>query len=262
MNDVITSSKNLYIKHLRKLISSPKTRRETSTYVAEGTHLVKSLLASDIECKRYFCAESALQNEEISDLVRQLDVNQVPAVVVADSLFESVSAIHAQVGIMAYFTLPSVERKLLRSSAVLLDDVQDPGNLGTILRTSAAAGIDRAYLSEGCASPWSPKALRAGMGAQFAVVIEEDSNLKKVIEASEVPVVVTSLQATSSVYEYDLAKDVAWLFGSEGRGVSDELLKLNVDKVIIPHSQNIESLNVAAATAICLFEQVRQRASR
>lgn len=139
-----------------------------------------------------------------------------------------------------------------------LDRVQDPGNLGTLLRTAAAAGIDQAYLSSGCAGAWSPKVLRSAQGAHFAMRLHEEVDLSALHARLRVPLVATALDEACSLYEQPLPRECAWLMGNEGRGVAAELLALADYRVFIPQAAGVESLNVAAAAAICLFEQRRQ----
>jgi TrmH family RNA methyltransferase len=141
----------------------------------------------------------------------------------------------------------------------LLDNLQDPGNLGSILRSAAAAGIEYVFCSKGTAFAWSPKVLRAGMGAHFGLKILENVDLADLIGAAKIPVLATSSHVPERVYDMDLSQPVAWLFGHEGQGVSHDLLELATYRVSIPHLGTMESLNVAACAAICLFEQVRQK---
>lgn len=140
-----------------------------------------------------------------------------------------------------------------------LDRVQDPGNLGTLLRTAAAAGLTQAFLSPGCAAAWSPKVLRSGQGAHFALRIHEGVDLRILRGRLAVPLAATTLEQARPLYEQDLRGSCAWLFGNEGRGVAPDLLKAADWRVHIPQSAGVESLNVAAAAAICLFEQRRQQ---
>lgn len=262
MQPTITSANNPTIKQLRKLLTSGKSRRMDNTCIAEGVHLTRSYLETEATPQRYICSVSGLENKEIILLAQELDNKDVERVVITDSLFESLSSIHASVGIMLLFTPPrSAAPEPLTRNAVLLDNIQNPGNLGTILRTAAAANVSSAYLSSGCVSPWSPKTLRAGMGAQFGLHVYEDCDLSDAIAKSTIPVFATSLDATDSIYDKDLSQPTAWLFGNEGQGVSEELLALQVEKVTIPQSSAVESLNVAAATAVCLFEQLRQQST-
>lgn len=263
MTDIITSAHNPMVKQLRKLATSAKARREAGLAVAEGVHLVRSLAESDRDVSLLVCAESALQNSEVSQLVSDFSDVKTRQMVVKDGLFESFSSVHASVGVLAVFVSPVAENvpAELTENAVLLDDVQDPGNLGTMLRTAAAVGVRQVFLSPGCASAWSPKALRAGMGAQFGVTVYENVQLVELVKKLTIPTLVTTLSEKSqSLYELDLIGPAAWVFGSEGLGVSDELLKLATTHVSVPQENTaVESLNVAAATAVCLYEQYRQQ---
>ncbi len=263
MNELITSAQNSTVKRLRKLFSSAKARREESVYIAEGIHLVRSFLLSGGVPELYAYADSSLQNQEVAELVGTLSDTPAKRIVIADSLFESITHVHASVGIVILFTphVPSTDSvALLTDTAVLLEDIQDPGNMGTILRTAAAVGAKTILLSPGCTSPWSPKALRAGMGAQFSLSIIEDANLVEYIKTAEIPVLATTLAAEStSLYTINLTQPIAWLFGNEGQGISSSLASAATTRVYIPQADTaVESLNVAAAAAVCLYEQYRQ----
>ena len=143
---------------------------------------------------------------------------------------------------------------------VVLDRVQDPGNLGTILRTTAAAGIGDVLLTEGCAQAWSPRVLRAGMGAHFSLRLREHVDPLALLAGFPGPRLATAPGARARpLYEHDLDRPVAWLFGAEGQGLSPALLAAADARVVIPMAAAIESLNVGAAVAVCLFEQVRQQ---
>ncbi|MDH4235333.1 MAG: RNA methyltransferase, partial [Gallionella sp.] len=143
--------------------------------------------------------------------------------------------------------------------ALLLEDIQDPGNLGSMLRSAAAAGCDAVFLSTSCADAWSPKVLRAAMGGHFALAIHERQDLTSVAKVFPGTLLAASLQARHSLYDCDLRGNVAFLVGNEGAGLSAGLLELATQTITIPMRGKIESLNAAAATAICLFEAARQR---
>lgn len=263
MENLITSASNTNVKYLRKLSTSSKTRRDEGLAIAEGAHLVLSLLESNLETKMYFCAESGLANRETLELSSRLKASGVEQLIMTDGLFESITSVHAGVGIAAVFEIPgdTASTEGLSQSAVLLDSLQDPGNLGTIMRTATAFGVKKVLLSSDCASPWSPKALRSGMGAQFSLEVGEDLDLTKVVKSAKIPTLVTSLSKDStSVHDLTIDGEVAWIFGNEGNGVGDELIRLASTQVHIPQADTtVESLNVAAATAVCLYEQHRQR---
>jgi TrmH family RNA methyltransferase len=146
-----------------------------------------------------------------------------------------------------------------KKDAILLDGVQDPGNVGTLLRTAAAAGIKQALLSPGCASAWSPKVLRAGQGAHFALAIHEDVDLAAFMANYSGTTAVTCLDGATSLYEAKWQGSLAWIFGAEGQGVRPDLIAAALLRIRIPMPGAVESLNVGAAAAVCLFEMVRRR---
>ena len=137
--------------------------------------------------------------------------------------------------------------------------MQDPGNLGTVLRTAAAAGIGQALLSPGCAAAWSPKVLRAGQGAHFALAIHEEADLAAFMADYRGMTAATCLDGATSLYEARWTGPLAWIFGAEGQGVRPELVAAAQLRIKIPMPGAVESLNVGAAAAVCLFEAVRRR---
>jgi len=147
----------------------------------------------------------------------------------------------------------------IAESCLWLDRVQDPGNLGALLRTAAAAGLHAAYLSTGCASAWSPKVLRGGQGAHFALRIHERVDLRAALARLELPLAATALDGAQDLYALDLRGPCAWVFGNEGEGVDPVLVDAAALRVRIAQTDAVESLNVAAAAAVCLFEQRRQQ---
>ena len=262
MLPTIASSSNPHVKRIKKLLSSTKFRREEDLAVAEGIHLVQSYLQSDSVPSEYVYAESALENPEIKQIIEQLDQASIKHLVLADNLFSSISSVHASVGIMMIFkpARPIYSFQKITNTAVLLEDIQDPGNIGAILRVVAAVGVRDVFLSANCASTWSPKALRSGMGAQFSLNLYEENNSIELVKKINLPAVVTTLSVNSkSLYDTDLSKPVLWIFGNEGQGVNCELIDLSPTHLSIPQAENsVESLNVATAAAVCLYEQYRQ----
>jgi len=134
----------------------------------------------------------------------------------------------------------------------------DPGNVGTLLRSAAAAGIEQVVCTKGSASLWSPRVLRAGMGAHFSLQTYENIVLEDILKQFQIPVYVTSSHQAESLYSKNLRKQCVWILGNEGQGVSDFALNY-ADAVSIPQPGGQESLNVAIAGSICFFEMVRQR---
>lgn len=263
MRNVISSANNEIVKRIRKLSSSAKERRTSGFAIAEGIHLARSLLSSRIDPSLYVISAAALDNVEIAEISNLLQKAGAKEVILSDTLFASVTSIHPNVGILIMFPTPGsiMHHDSLKRNSVLLENIQDPGNLGTILRTTVAVGIQDVYLSSGCASPWSPKSLKGGMGAQFKVNLFEGVNLLDIIERSSIPVYGTTLANTSSsLFNIHLEKDVGWVFGNEGQGISPELVSICKETLTIPQAEStvVESLNVASAVAVCLYEQFRQ----
>lgn len=262
MQQIVTSASNSTVKRVRKLATNSKARHDTGEYIADGIHLTRSLLQSTATPVLYIYAESAQKNAEVTELVQQLNARSVHGVAVTDNLFESFATVHANVGILTIFRPQQTANNsdAISRTTVILEDVQDPGNMGTILRTAAAAGVGQAVLSAKSASPWSPKALRAGMGAQFGLAIHESTDLLATVSSAAIPTLATTLSPDSrSLYDIDLKQPVAWIFGNEGQGVSQQLAAAASQRILIPQADtSVESLNVAAAAAVCLYEQYRQ----
>lgn len=130
--------------------------------------------------------------------------------------------------------------------------------MGTLLRTAAAAGLREVYVSSGCVAAWSPKVLRSAQGAHFSLDIHENVDLLALRKRLNIPLLVTALDDAQPLYEADLPRHAAWVFGNEGRGVAPELIAAADLRISIPQSPAVESLNVAVAAGICLFEHRRR----
>lgn len=258
----IASRDNPFYKSLRRSIDDGGTRREAGIAILEGVHLCDAFLRSGGKPRRMVVGESALADAEVVDLLdRARDSTAEPAVVLDDALFRSLSQVAHGVALLTIVDLPMPPRPdRLVATSVLLDRVQDAGNVGSVLRSAAAAGIGDVYLSRDCAGAWSPKVLRAAMGAHFHLRIFDDCDLAALRDGSTVRWIATSPHAQATIHDVDLRDEVAWLFGHEGQGVSSALTK-DAELVRIPQPGHGESLNVAAAAAICFFEQVRQRSA-
>lgn len=179
-------------------------------------------------------------------------------VILQDQLAASLSRVRHGAAIFFLVETPRVEPPGQISRPCLwLDRVQDPGNVGTLMRTAAAAGLQEVYLSKDCARAWSPKVLRSAQGAHFVLRVHEQLDLRALLSRLEIPLFVTALDGCS-IYEADLRTPCAWVMGNEGQGVDHELVQAACKRLRIPQSSGVESMNVAAAAAICLFEQRRQ----
>lgn len=255
----IASRDNAHFKALKKLCQSGRERRKTGQTVLDGMHLIESYVQHVGALDEIVVSESGAQRREIS---RYLESNQAGNAisVLSDELYADLATVETPSGIMAVAAQPRSARGLNQEiDALLLDGVQDPGNLGSILRSAAAAGFKQVLLSADCAQVWSPKTLRAGMGAHFLLDIHESCDLPAFLGGYRGQAVLTALDATVDLYSLDLKHAVAWVFGNEGQGVRPEVAESTPLSVRIPMPGSTESLNVAAAAAVCLFETVRQR---
>lgn len=257
---LISSRDNPLYKELKQLASSGQARRKSGRTVLDGIHLCEAYLQFKGMPLVCVAAESSMKNAETGRIVAACEEGSTQCILLPDVLYQSLSQVENGVGLAFVIETPIVHGpRELKRSAVLLDRLQDPGNLGSILRSAAAAGVTDVFCAPGTVHAWSPKVLRAGMGAHFLLRIMEDVDLAALIETSSVPVMATSSHASKSIYDADLGGDVAWLFGHEGQGADEALLARATHRVSIPHLGAVESLNVAASAAVCLFEQVRQK---
>ena len=255
----ISSRDNPLYKELKQLAGSGAARRKAGRTLLDGVHLAQSFLQTAGQPLLCIASESGRANPEVEPILAQCDAARTQCIVLPDALYAGLSQVENGVGLLFMIATPRpLPPPALDQSAVLLDNLQDPGNLGSILRSAAAAGIRKIYCSDGTASAWSPKVLRAGMGAHFLLDIYENADLIAVARQAAVPVLATSSYAQTSLFDANLRRPVAWLFGHEGQGVAQDLLDCASEQIVIPHLGRMESLNVAAAAAICFFEQVRQ----
>jgi RNA methyltransferase, TrmH family len=256
----ISSRENPLYKELKHLATSSQARRKAGRTLLDGIHLCEAWLQHVGMPPLCIISEGSERLAEVSIIVEQCEAGKVQCIVLPDALYNTVSQVENGVGLLFVVDTPQpVMPKRLAQSAVLLDNLQDPGNLGSILRSAAAAGIEYVFCGPGTAFAWSPKVLRAGMGAHFLLNIFEHVDLADLMRQADVPVLATSSHAKRRIFDADLKREVGWLFGHEGQGVSDELLALATEQVGIPHLGEIESLNVAASAAVCFFEHVRQK---
>ncbi|WP_168460145.1 MULTISPECIES: RNA methyltransferase [unclassified Acinetobacter] len=252
----LESKDNPKIKHLRGLIEQNSYRKKQGQTVLEGTHLCLAWLHENKKINSIFTTEHALSHP---DYERILAKYTGAVFVISESLYKDLSTLGTSLACLAIVDLPSSSQTLdFKADTLILENVQDPGNVGTILRSAAAAGIEQIICTKGSASLWSPRVLRAGMGAHFSLQTFENVTLEEVLPQFQIPVYVTSSHHAESLYSKNLRKACVWILGNEGQGVSDYALQ-HAQAVSIPQPGGQESLNVAIAGSICFFEMVRQR---
>lgn len=253
----IASRDNPHFKQLRKWAEQGRARREAEVLLLDGLHLLGAAMDARFEIIEIVVSASGSMRPENAEWLAA-HANP-PVVQLPDALFGEIAATESPSGILGIARTKSAEAMPDATlDSLVLDGVQDPGNVGTLLRTAAAAGLRQAVLGPGCADAWAPKTLRAGQGAQFQLAVFEQHDLGGFLEDFQGQVVVTRLDAEASLYDADLDGTLAWVFGSEGRGVSSALQAKATISVKIPMPGRTESLNVAAAAAVCLFEVVRR----
>ncbi len=255
---LIRSRENAHFKVLRQLATSTRERRRAGLALLDGMHLIAAYRARGGVPEQLILSESGAANAEAARLAAGVAARAV--LVLADTLFNDIAQVATPTGIVALIRTPQpgpLPERIER--CVMLENIQDAGNLGSILRSTAAAGILTVLLSPGCAFAWSPKVLRAGMGAHFSLEIYDNADLPAAVHRLSGRLICAGSHAPRSIYQTDLRGPLAWAFGNEGAGLSAALNAAAAEQVRIPMAAGTESLNVAAAAAICLFEQLRQR---
>ncbi len=254
----ITSRDNPFFKSLLKLSSSARERGALGQTLLDGTHLLRAFLDSGRQPSHLLFNEQAGQNAEIKSLLSRCA--ELPKTQLDNALFAQLSELKTPNGLLALVDMPVPARTSAQCQFILLlEDIQDPGNLGSILRSAAAAGCDAVFLSPACADAWSPKVLRAGMGGHFVLDIYENADLIQIAREFNGKLLAASLQAECSLYACDLRGKLGFAIGNEGAGLSPTLQAAVQQHFIIPMPGKVESLNAAAATAVCVFEALRQR---
>jgi RNA methyltransferase, TrmH family len=256
----ITSRDNPRFKALHALAEDSRRQRKEGRTILDGPHLVAAHRQAGGRPELLVVSESGLSRPEAEPILASHE--GVETLVLRDTLFKDLSGVASPVGVLAVIAIPAKPQGPIRGSCVLLDAIQDAGNVGTILRTAAAAGVLDVALGPGCAAAWSPRVLRAGQGAHFHLRIRDAVDLAPIIGSYGGRVVATVAGGGQSIYDLDLRGPVAWLFGNEGAGVSAGLLERVGLLARIPMAPGCESMNVAAAAAVCLFESVRQSFAR
>ena len=255
----ITSRGNPRLKEVARLLASARERRKAGKCVLEGEHLIGAYAERFGPPELLVVAEHCVGREAVSALAVHYAERTL---VVARPLFAELATLPAGVGILALIAAPARPPAPAADFCLLLEDVQDPGNVGSMLRSAAAAGVAQVHLSRHCAFVWSPKVLRAAQGAHFHLELYEDVDLATWgagFVASGGRLAATVARGGTPVFDAPLGGRVAVAIGNEGAGLSAGLLALASCRVTIPMPGGTESLNAAAAAAVCLFECVRQR---
>ena len=254
---MIASPKNPTIQHIRELQTRARARREAGQFVVEGVRLIEEALAAEIRPQTLlYTADIGERGEKLLAGYRALGVEPIP---VSDAVMQTASDTETPQGLLA--VLPIIPHPLPTSLdfILILDGIRDPGNLGAILRTAAAAGVDAILLPPETADPYAPKVVRAGMGAHFRVPIHTLGWDEIHAITAPLHIFLADAKGVSTHTETDFTRPLALIIGGEAHGASREIQTLYPTPLRIPMPGNTESLNAAIAAGILMFEVVRQR---
>jgi TrmH family RNA methyltransferase len=258
---MITSVHNPRVQAVRKLLAQPKARREQGEFVIEGVRLAEEALHASWEARLVLF--TAKLDQRAQAVVDGFTAQGVSVERVSDSVMDAISQTETSQGILTVLAIKPLPLPTSPHFVLILDGLRDPGNLGTILRSATAAGVQVVLLTPGCADAWSPKVVRAGMGAQFRLPIESLGwpELKRTLTQSGSNLRVFLADSSTGIpyTRADFRPSLALIIGSEAAGAGPESHSLAEIKVHIPMAGGSESLNAAAAASILLFEVQRQR---
>ena len=258
---VISSKENELIKHIKKL-KDKKERDISNEYIIEGVKLIQEAIQEKAKIKQIIICEECEKAETISKEI-MYEIARYECIYITKKLYNYLTEVKTPQGILAVIEKESNEKNIdyTQEIIVALDGIQDPGNLGTILRTVDSIGLTQILVSKDTADSFNPKVVRSTMGAIFRVKVIECEDLEKTlkeIKKHKFEIVVTSLQTKNSIYDIDYNKKVI-VIGNEANGVQEKIQKLADKKVKIPMLGKTESLNASVATGIILYEYVRQK---
>jgi TrmH family RNA methyltransferase len=255
---MITSAQNPKLKLIRSLMGRSKERREANAFVVEGVRLVEE--AVNAGWKFQF----ALYTDGLSDrgrsLLNKLFSSQIDTEEVAGDLLQKLSDTETPQGVLAVLDYSDLPLPESLDFVLIPDQVRDPGNLGTLLRSAAATGVQAVLLPPETTDPFAPKVLRSGMGAHFRLPICSMlwDEIEQVSKSANLQMYIADMDGTSC-WETDLRQPLALIVGGEAEGVSEDARRLSNGKISIPMAGNVESLNAGVAGSVLMFEVVRQR---
>ena len=260
----ISSTDNPIYRRLKQLATSARACRDARRTLIEGVHLLQAALDAHAVIHT-LVLRGAEQSAEVSALLPRAEAQSRAKVIeLGPALYDAISPVEHGAGVLAEieFETPPWPKQIV-DDAIYLDNVQDPGNVGTLLRTAAAAGVRHAISGSGCAFFWSPKVMRAGMGAHFVLELHEQITPQAMRDAFAGEILAADATGGEGLFTAEWGGNATvWLFGGEGQGLAADTLLAANRRLRIPINSGIESLNVGAAAAVCLFEQKRRRGCR
>jgi len=256
MTKHIQSKDNQWFKKIKQLSLDNTAYRSQQSVWLEGGHLCQAAM------QRGFRFDQLVISDHVpSDAYDQLEANAEEVIKVPQNLMNSLSSLPSPAWIGCVVRLPEPQGLSSTLSTVVLDGIQDPGNAGTVLRSAAAFGFQQVVSTKGSVAIWSPKVVRSGMGAHFGLSITESADMTSLIKLL-LPIYITSSHRGQWLHELVFSKALQspcmWVFGHEGRGISDQWWDAPVQSVRIAQPGGEESLNVAAAASICMHASATQ----
>ncbi len=257
---MITSTSNVQMKEISALLKKSKERKEKRTFVIEGRKMFEEICRNPSKIVKAYFSDSYWKEQ-----YNNRPMPQIPYEIVADSVFDAMAETVTPQGVLAIVKMPeySVEDMIEKAGTlVLLENVRDPGNLGTIIRTAEAAGVAGVILSKESVDIYNPKVIRSTMGAVYRVpfVYAEDFNeLLKTLKMQGVRLLAAHLKGQKTFDKADYSGKVGILIGNEANGLSEEASDAAEEKVLIPMAGNVESLNAAVAAALLMYEAFRKQ---
>ena len=254
-NKIIDTKHNTLYKYFKKIATKKGFRKEKNKTILIGPHIINTFLQTkkDIEC---FIRDEKIDSPEIKQIVK-LNPN-IEIYDLKHGLFLELADLKSSNGLIALINTPVEEGSEIKKGLNLfIDGIQDPGNLGSVLRTAEAAGVNSVYLSKTSAELWSPKTLRGSQGAQVNLKCYENQDLLKLCDQVSLPIYSLSI-CGNSLYDDDIPRDLILILGSEGGGISSEIISKSTKSISIPMQGSVESLNVGAAAGIFIYEYFRR----
>ena len=254
-NKISDSKHNTSYKYFKKIATKKSFRKDKNKTILVGPHIINSFLdvKKDIEC---FIRDEKTESLEIDEIIKSN-----PNIEIYDlkhGLFLELSDLNSSNGLIALIKIPlEAGFEIKKGLNLFVDGIQDPGNLGSVLRTAEASGIKSVFLSKSSAELWSPKTLRGSQGAQVNLKCYENQDLLRLCDLVSLPIYSLSI-CGNSLYDDDIPKDLILILGSEGGGISDEIISKSTKSISIPMQGSIESLNVGVAAGIFIYEYFRR----
>lgn len=253
---MITSSQNTKLKLVRSLMGRARERREANAFVVEGVRLIEEAVNAGWQFQ--FVLYSDGLSERGKNLIETLSEKDIEVDDVAGDLLQKLSDTESPQGILAVLNNSQLPIPVSPNFILIPDQIRDPGNLGTLLRTAAATGVQAVFLPPETTDVFAPKIIRAGMGAHFRLSIHSLTWEEIKTETKDMQIHLADMDGTSC-WETDLRKPLALIIGGEAEGASDEAQRLASQKISIPMAGNVESLNAGVAGSVLMFEVMRQR---